>query len=334
MELPMRILIVAPAWVGDMVMAHALVQVLRQRHPGCEVHLLAPPSTASLGRRMDGVAQVHLLDIGHGVLGLGRRWKAGRALLRLAFDKSIVLPNSLKSALVPWFARIPIRSGWLGEQRYGVLSDVRVLDRQAYPLQVEQFVALGLPVGAVLPAPIPDPRLHADPEAARALVQRLGLSLAKPVTILCPGAEFGPAKKWPERHYAAVARHIVSSGGEVWLMGSPNDAPAGEAIKSACGDAVHQLAGKTTLVEAIDLMSLAARVICNDSGLMHVAAALGIPVIAIYGSTSADFTPPLTSRAQIVRNALPCSPCFQRECPLGHLDCLQKLLPERVIGLL
>jgi len=250
----------------------------------------------------------------------------------LGFTQAIVLPNSFKSAWVPWLARIPKRSGWLGESRYGLLSDRRRLNKRAHTLQVERFMALARAPGQSLPSPIPKPRLLADTGQARSLVEQLGLNLNKPVTVLCPGAEFGPSKRWPEQHYSKVGSHIVNAGGQVWILGSTRDAPVGESIAAQVGSGVHQLAGRTTLENAIDLMSLARRVICNDSGLMHVAAALDIPLIALYGSTSPDFTPPMTDRAQILRLGLPCSPCFQRECPLGHLDCLRKLAPEQVIS--
>lgn len=326
----MRVLIVAPAWVGDMVMAHSLVQLLQADHPGCEVHMLAPKATAVLGTRMAGVTRVHVLGVDHGEFGARKRWAAGRAMQALAFDQSIVLPNSFKSAWVSWLAGIPKRTGWLGESRYGLLNDHRRLDKTSPALQVERFMALARAPDEPLPSPLPRPRLRADADQAARLVRQFGLRLDQPVTVLCPGAEFGPSKRWPEQHYAEVAHHVMGNGGQVWLLGSPKDVPVGEFIASQV-HGVHQLAGQTTLENAIDLMSLARRVICNDSGLMHVAAALDVPVIALYGSTSPDFTPPMSERATILRLGLPCSPCFQRECPLGHLDCLRKLAPAQVI---
>lgn len=328
-----RILIVAPAWVGDMVMAHSLVGTLLQRHPGAELFMLAPPATQALAQRMPGVADSRCLEAGHGDLALGRRWRMARDLARQRFDQAIVLPNSLKSALVPFCAGIPVRTGWQGEQRIGLLNDRRRLDPAAYPLMIERFMALGLPPGAPLPRPYPLPELRVDPDNRDRLLRRFALTATDDVIALCPGAEFGPAKRWPAAHYAAVARHALAAGRPVWLFGSPADAGACDAIAQLAPGVVH-LAGKTGLLDAVDLLSCVSGVVCNDSGLMHVACALGLEVVALFGSTSPDFTPPLGPRARVLRLGIECSPCFQRHCPLGHLRCLNDLLPERVIEVL
>lgn len=337
----MRILIVAPAWVGDMVMAHSLVRLL-QRTPGGAratggappvIDLIAPPATAALGSRMPGIGSTHVLDVGHGELGLGRRRKAARSLAGAGYDQAIVLPNSFKSALVPWLARIPRRTGWTGESRMFVLNDRRRLDPERYPLMIERFMALGLESGAPLERPYPLPELRADPERTAHL--RAAFSLADAgVTVLCPGAEFGPAKRWPARHFAEVARHETARGRQVWLLGSPGDGPVCAEIEAGSGAGVVNLAGRTSLVDALDLIASAQRVVCNDSGLMHVAGALGVPVVALFGSTSPGFTPPLGAGARVLENDLPCRPCFRRECPLGHLNCLEELAAARVIEVL
>ncbi|MEM8765874.1 MAG: lipopolysaccharide heptosyltransferase II [Pseudomonadota bacterium] len=322
----MKILIVAPAWVGDMVMAQPLIALLVSR--GAELSVVAPPATAPLGERLPGVSAVYPLEVGHGELGLGRRWRLARQLRRGAFDQAIVLPNSLKSALLPLFAGVPRRTGWLGESRYGLLNDHRHLDPDRYPLMVQRFLALGLPPGAE-PVEVRAPVLKVDAERAATLMASLGLAAGN-VTALCPGAEFGPAKRWPAEHYAAVARHELDQGRGVWLMGSPGDAEACAAI-AALAPGVMNLAGRTRLLDAVDLLAQAERVVCNDSGLMHVACALKRPVVAVFGSTSPGFTPPLNDQAQVLKLDLECSPCFARECPLGHLNCLKTLEPERVI---
>jgi heptosyltransferase-2 len=328
-----KVLIVAPAWVGDMVMAHCLVQVLAATRPGVEIHLLAPPATAPLGSRMAEVAAVRTFEIAHGELGLAKRNREGWELRQAGFDQAIVLPNSFKSAWIPFRARIPVRTGWHGEARYGVLNDRRRLDRARYPLMIDQFMALGLPPGAALPTPYPRPRLQVDTGNRARILERLGLRAPARLVVLCPGAEFGPAKRWPAEHYATVARAALGAGRPVWLLGSPNDAAVCAAIAAAAPGAVD-LAGQTRLLDAIDLLSLAEIVVCNDSGLMHVAGALGVRVIALFGSTSPAFTPPLGPGAEVVRLGLDCSPCFARECPYGHLRCLVDLEPDRVIRLL
>jgi heptosyltransferase-2 len=172
-------------------------------------------------------------------------------------------------------------------------------------------------------------------EAARAAtLAKLGLSADRPAAAFAPGAEYGPAKRWPPRHFAALARTLSTRGWQVWLLGSAKDAPATREIAAAAPDACVDLAGRTTLDEAIDLLASAARVVTNDSGLMHVAAALDRPMAAIFGSSSPAFTPPLSAKARVVSLHLDCSPCFQRVCPLGHTDCLEKLEPQKVLDAL
>lgn len=328
----MKILVVAPAWVGDMVMAHTLVSLLHEQ-AGAEVYMVAPPATEPLARRMPGVQGSWTLTVGHGELGIGARRALARVLKNERFDQAIVLPNSFKSALLPYWAGIPRRTGWQGESRYVVLNDRRRLDPGRYPLMIERFMALGLAEGEDLPEPYPLPRLVVEPAVAGELAQSLGLD-SKDVTVLCPGAEFGPAKRWPPRHFAALARAEVARGRSVWLLGSPGDRGTCEEIMADVPAGVSNLAGRTTLLEAVDLLSLADRVVANDSGLMHVAAALDRRLVALFGSTSPDFTPPLGERSSVIGNQLDCSPCFQRQCPLGHLKCLEDLVPEQVIEVL
>ena len=336
----MKHLIVAPAWVGDMVMAHTLVQVLQTQDAAAQIHMLAPPATYALAYRMPGVDGAIEFPLAHGELNLGKRWRIGQGLKHEGFDCAYVLPNSFKSALTPWWARIPRRVGWRGEARFGLLNDRRTLDAARYPLMIERFMALGLPQGKELTAPYPEPQLLADADNVAALVRKHELPQGMPVLALAPGAEYGPAKQWPARHYASVAAAALAGGYSVWLLGSPNDATVcGEietllARSSVPAGALRNLAGRTTLLDAVDTLSLADAVVCNDSGLMHVACALGRRVVAVFGSTSPDFTPPLGAGATVVQHAVPCSPCFKRECPLGHMDCLEKLPPQQVLSAL
>lgn len=329
----MKILIVGPSWIGDMVMAQALFKSLKQEHPQATIDVLAPAWTRAILQRMPEVTEAIVMPVGHGELGLGKRLKLGRELKRQAYDQAIVLPNSFKSALVPRFAGIPLRTGWRGEARGWLLNDCRTLDKEAYPLMVERFVALAYPAQSRLPHPFPQPALSIN-ENHEALLSKLDLDSDRPVIVFCPGAEFGPAKKWPENYFAEVADVLIREGRQVWLLGSDNDRQSCEAILDQLAEPeqahCRNLAGLTSIGEAVDLLSLAALVLSNDSGLMHVAAALGKKLVVIYGSTSPDFTPPLTDKVAILRLDLPCSPCFQRECPLGHLDCLRKLQASTV----
>ncbi|GGY23174.1 lipopolysaccharide heptosyltransferase II [Paludibacterium paludis] len=308
-------------------MAQPLYRRLHERHPGLELHVFAPQWTLPLLARMPEVAKAHLNPFGHGALKLGARWKIARRLAREKFDQVIVLPNSLKSALIPLMAGIPLRTGFIGESRYGILNDARELDEKSLPMMVERFCALAEDKHHAIPRPIPHPSLTVDEAARNDVLQRLGLDLARPVAAFCPGAEYGPAKRWPARHFAALARRFHEVGYAVWLFGSNKDAAIGDDIAALSGGLAVNLCGRTGLDEAIDLMGCADIAICNDSGLMHVAAALEKPLVALYGSSSPDFTPPLSDRAAIVNLDLPCSPCFERTCPYGHTDCLETLEP-------
>ena len=311
-----------------MVMAHTLVQLLRRQFD--ELHMAAPPATAALAERMAEVHTVHTHDFAHGELGLGRRRQTGLSLREEDYAACYVLPNSWKSALVPLFANIPKRVGWLGEARYGLLNDRRQLDKEAYPLMIERFMALADSDEQLPEKPYPRPKLQVDGDNLARLLADLELG-DKPAVAICPGAEFGAAKKWPAGHYAEVAKELMIRGHAVWLMGSPNDFDDCDRIAWAA-PGVTNLAGKTKLLDAVDLISYCQQVICNDSGLMHVACALNVPTIGVFGSTSPGFTPPLGDKAQVVARELDCRPCFQRECPLGHLDCLRQLHPREVLA--
>ncbi|MBS7690383.1 lipopolysaccharide heptosyltransferase II [Pseudomonas lalucatii] len=330
----MRILIVGPSWVGDMVMAQTLFQCLQQRHPGCQIDVLAPEWSRPILERMPEVRRALSFPLGHGVLQLATRRRIGKSLAG-QYDQAILLPNSLKSALVPFFAGTPKRIGWKGEMRYGLLNDLRRLDEQRYPLMIERFMALAYEPDAELPRPYPRPALRIEAASRAAALARFGLSLDRPVLALCPGAEFGEAKRWPSEHYARVAEAKIRAGWQVWLFGSKNDHPVGEDIRARLIPGLREeavnLAGDTSLAEAIDLLSCAAAVVSNDSGLMHVAAALNRPLVAVYGSTSPQFTPPLAEQVEIVRLDLECSPCFERTCRYGHYNCLRELAPQPVL---
>lgn len=325
-----RILVVGPSWVGDMVMAQSLFKTLKARQPGSRIAVVAPAWSRPILERMDEVDEVACLEVGHGQFGLATRRQLARAL-RGRFDHAIVLPRSWKSALVPFLAGIPRRTGFTGEQRLWLLNDRRRLDKALLDQTVKRFVALGLPAEEAARGdfPIPRPRLRLDTEN---LVERrveLGLS-SRPAIGMMPGAEYGPAKQWPLAYFRELARSLVVEGFEVRVLGGPKDVDAGEVIADALPH-THNLCGRTRLADAVDLLGDCQQVVTNDSGLMHVAAAVGTRVQAIYGSSSPAYTPPLTENAEVHYLGLDCSPCFQRTCPLGHTNCLKQLMPERIL---
>lgn len=327
----MRILVIGPSWVGDMVLAHSLFQVIKQQQPDAIIDVAAPAWTIPLLDRMPEVSGKIALPFKHGRLDLRERIRCGKLLRNAAYDQAILLTNSLKSAILPLAARIPLRTGFLGELRYGLLNDIRPLDKQALPRTVDRFVALALKKNQPLPAPIPNPKLIADTAQAVSALARLGEKLPDvPVLGLCPGAEYGEAKRWPAEYYAEVANRALEKGWQVWLFGSEKDVPVTGSINQMTQNCCLDLGGKTKLGEAIDLMSLCETVVSNDSGLMHVAAALDKKVIAIYGSSDPHHTPPMNPEAIVLWLGLDCSPCFKRICPLGHLNCLKLIRPAFV----
>jgi heptosyltransferase-2 len=325
----LRTLVIAPSWIGDAVLSHPLLVRLKELDPGAFIDVLAPPWALPVYRRMPEVANVIALPFGHGDLKLGERRRFAATLPR--YDRAVVLPNSWKSALVAFHAGIPVRTGYRGEMRFGLLNDMRALDEKAMPRIVDRYAALAEPRGAALHRPLPEPRLRVDDAARRATLARLGLQLAKPVVVLAPGAEYGPAKRWPARHFAELGDLLAARGFQAWLIGSKNDAEITAEVARLAKQPVADLAGRTTLDEAIDLLSFASHVVTNDSGLMHVAAALDRPTAAIFGSSSPEFTPPLSAHARVISLKLSCSPCFQRVCPLGHTNCLVTLEPGKVL---
>ncbi len=320
-------LIVGPSWVGDMVMAQALFILLKERRPARAIDVLAPAWSLPVVARMPEVRRGIAAETGHGELGLGKRRRIGYALRDDGYQQAIVLPRSLKSALIPWFARIPTRTGFRGESRYGLINDMRPLDKSALDQTVKRYLALGLAPGAPLP-PVPYPALRVDRHRQNAVMNSLGILTERPVIALMPGAEYGPAKCWPLDYFAELSALLTNEGFDVWVLGSDKDATAGEHIASA--SAAQNLCGRTSLEDVIDLLGYAEQAISNDSGLMHIAAAVGAHVHGIYGSSSPAFTPPLTGERDIHWLDLDCSPCFERTCPLGHLRCLKELSVSRL----
>ena len=325
-----QILIVGPSWVGDMVMAQSLFIRLRQLRPACEIDVLAPGWSLPIIARMPEVRAGIEMPLGHGALGFGERRRLGHALRDKHYTQAIVLPGSWKSALVPWFANIPRRTGYRGEMRFGLLNDIRPLDKTLLVTTPQRFVALAEEAAVTAVPPIPIPHFAVNTARTAELLSQLGLDSSKPAVGLMPGAEYGPAKQWPVEYYGELAKQLAASGVQTWIFGSAKEHALGESLRQVSGDAAINLCGRTSLTDVVDLAAHCKAVVSNDSGPMHIAAAAGVPVVAIYGSSTPDHTPPLTARKKIHYLRLECSPCFERTCPLTHYNCLRHITPQAV----
>ncbi|MBU3068981.1 lipopolysaccharide heptosyltransferase II [Aestuariicella sp. G3-2] len=334
-----RILIIGPSWVGDMLMSQSLYRQLKAQNPECEIDVLAPDWCRAVIERMPEVANSIAMPVGHGSLQLGVRKRLAAVLEKRGYDQAIVLPNSLKSALVPWLANIPLRTGWLGEMRYVLLNDPRKLDKNAFPRMVERYVALagpGVRRAEDLPEILP-PQLRVSAADQQSAMAEFALPEERLIGI-CPGAEFGPAKRWPDYHYAALASRLIEDGWQVACFGSAKDAEVEAEIKSQLPrvqqDSFHGLAGRTSLPQVIDLLAACDAVVTNDSGLMHVAAAVNTPLVALYGPTSPDFTPPLSDRAEIIRLIDGYLKIRKGDADLGYHQSLIDIQPDNVLAAL
>lgn len=315
-----------------MVMAQSLFIALKQQQPDCLIDVLAPAWSLALLARMPEVHTAIAMPLGHGQFSLGQRFALGKQLRSNQYTQAIVLPNSWKSALIPWFANIPVRTGFIGECRWGLLNDARPLDKQQLTMTVQRFVALAHPQKTLEALDYPLPRLQITFEQQQAVLEKFSIQPTANILALCPGAEFGPSKQWPARYYAEVAQYWLKQGRQVWLFGSIKDQAVAAEINQLTNQACVDFAGRTSLAEAVDLMSLVSAVVSNDSGLMHVAAALDKQVVALYGSSDPNFTPPLSDKAKVLSLKLACSPCFKRVCPLQHNNCLNHLMPDVVLA--
>lgn len=329
-------LIVAPGWVGDVVMGHSLVQVVAARWPGEPIDVLAPSWARPLLARMPEVRGVLEAPDGHGRLDMIALFGVVREARRRSFRRAIVTRRSFKAALVPWLAGVPTRTGTRGESRYWLVNDRRAVDATSHPRSVVRLAVLGMPAGA-RPAldEVPWPRLRVDHARGRDVEARVGWTGGGPLVVLAPGAAFGPAKRWPLERWTELAKRLADGGHGVVVVGGASERAEGRDLAMA-HPRVVDLTGRTSLDQVLDLMARSDVVVSNDSGLMHVAAASGARVVAIFGSSSPINTPPLSPTATVFWRALACSPCFERECPLGprdgHLDCLRGIGVDEVLS--
>ncbi|QIF96569.1 ADP-heptose--LPS heptosyltransferase RfaF [Proteus terrae] len=337
----MKIFVVGPSWVGDMMMSQSLYRTLKALHPAATIDVMAPAWCRPLLEKMPEVDNAIPMPLGHGALAIGERRRLGKQLKENGYTHAYVLPNSLKSALVPFFADIPKRTGWRGEMRYGLLNDLRPLNKDAFPLMVERYVALAYDKQKVqkatdLPQPLLWPKLSVTENDIATTLSQFSLSTQRPAIGFCPGAEFGPAKRWPHYHYAALAQKLIEQGYQIFLFGSKKDKEAGEEIKQTltpeAREACFNLAGETSLEQAVNLIASCKAVVSNDSGLMHVAAALERPLVALYGPSSPDFTPPLSHKARVIRLITGYHKVRKGDAEQGYHQSLIDIQPEKVFA--
>jgi heptosyltransferase II len=335
-----RILVIAPNWIGDAVMSQPLLAAIKASDPHVAIDVLATPWVASVYRACSEVAELIEADLRHGQLQWGLRRALAAQIKKHNYASCYVLPNSFKSALIPWLATIPVRIGYQGELRRFLLTETKANSpkTQRIPM-VEHYANLCAASGNLNTTSNPPylvPMASAL-ESARARLQAAGIQ-TDALVVLCPGAEYGPSKRWPATHFAVLAQSILNAKptASVVLLGSPSDRTIGDAIISSVASQgrIFNWCGATSLDEAIAIIRLCSKVVSNDSGLMHIAAALHVPQVAVFGSSDPNHTPPNSAKASIISLHLSCSPCHQRECPLGHLNCLNQISPERVFAAL
>lgn len=321
-----KILIIAPAWVGDLVMSQALFKLLKNKNPDCVIDVLVNSSLSSILKHMPEINNYLIAPFEHGELKLFARFNFARALRKNNYTHAYIIPNSFKSALIPFWANIPIRTGWRGELRYGLINDIRkplVKDN----LFVDSLLSLYLDKTEINSSLrnlyLPKLCMQSKPNISN-----------KPILAICPGAEYGATKRWPTKYFAEIAQVKHQDDWDIWIIGGPKDASLAQEIQKYSGNICVDFTGKTDLSQAIELLAQANTVLTNDSGLMHIAAAVGAKIIAIYGSTSPRFTPPLTHKAEIISLNLSCGPCFKKICPLKHLQCLNDLSPNFILPFL
>ncbi|MES2206426.1 MAG: lipopolysaccharide heptosyltransferase II [Pseudomonadota bacterium] len=342
-----RILIISPNWVGDAAMASVVVQGLIKKYAkadqcNVQIDILTPITCEAVWQHIAGIHQVFVHGLKHSKLYVREILEWGRRF-RGCYDHAVILPNSFKSALIPWLANIPLRTGYVGEFRYGLLNDWHHLDKEKLPKWVDRCYALvsskqieGVSIEKNIEQPLVAPRLIANHAIQKMLIEKFfltdALSNGHFIVAICPGAEFGSAKQWPLHHWQTLARSFIKKQYTVWVMGGPKEVEIGNTLVETV-PGVLSFCGLTTLGEAIDLLAFAHLVVANDSGLLHIAAALGRATIGLYGSTPSEYAPPIArweGQTKVMEVNLECRPCKQRECPLGHKKCLELIEPSQV----
>ncbi|MEY4698868.1 MAG: hypothetical protein RIR85_288 [Pseudomonadota bacterium] len=329
-----KILIIAPNWIGDAVMTEPLITQLKKNHPDSFIDVIATPWVASVMRAIPAINEVIIGDFKHGLLQWAERKQLAKQLKLAGYTHAYVLPNSFKSALIPWLAKIPNRIGYKGEMRWRLITaPLENPSRSNRPSMSSHYFALSGNQAKETPQPkLELPRLFLNEMKEKLqLIQN-----HDKLFILCPGAEYGPAKQWPVEHFGKLAQMLIEQNSKalVLILGSKKESSLADEIVrlSNSNNQVINWCGQTTLDEAMACIAVADKVISNDSGLMHIAAAFRRPQVAIFGSSDPRHTPPLSPEAKVHWLQLKCSPCFKRTCPLGHLKCLVDIQPQDVLN--
>lgn len=339
-----RILVISPSWLGDIIMSQSLLKTLKKQDPTCHITMYAPSYAHCIIERMPEVDEIMANPFAHGQLNLTERMQEGKKLSLLKFDKAYVLPNSFKSALIPWFAHIKERIGLKGESRYFLLNKMRS-DKAHFERMVNRYVALAYVDNPNVTGdhnlPAFDYPLLCTKTPSAELLERLKVSLERPLLVLGCGANYGPAKLWPTEFFAQVSKHFIKQNWAVLALGSTQDKDTVAKIKEHLANLspealpyFYDIAGQTSLTEALDLVGACSAGVCNDSGLMHTLAAVNVPQVCLFGSTSTKYTPPLSAKAICLESTQPCHPCFKRTCKYGTYLCLHELTVEKVISAL
>ena len=334
----MKILVVGPSWVGDSVMAQTLYKRIKKELPSSQIDVMSPHWSLALLERMPEVCKKIVSPFSHGETKLFERYRLGQGLKKENYDRAIILTNSLKSSLIPYFARIGVRTGWLGEFRYGLINDIRSSKKLKKSLMVEKFAALSLYEENYSIENLTFPELEINFANQRNFLEEFSIDYSKNTMAICPGAEFGPSKRWPAEYYAEIAKFYVNKGWNVLCIGSKNDEDIGIEIGSLnnlrCNESFINLIGKTSLQDAIDILAFTEKVVTNDSGLMHIAAAVKTPLVALYGPSSPEYTPPLISKKKILRKTQGYEKVRYGSNEKGYHQSLLDIKPEEVLDAL
>ncbi|MCX7315243.1 MAG: lipopolysaccharide heptosyltransferase II [Alphaproteobacteria bacterium] len=323
------ILLVPYMWIGDFVRCHSVVKLLRALHPRRPVDVLTTTLCAPLLDYMPGVRKSIVVDLPRKKLAWGEHRALAARLASERYGSALVMPRTWKSALAPFLAHIPQRTGFAGEARFGLLNDIRYGEKKL-PRMVDRCGALALPRGAALPAEWPKPALDVPADKAAQWRASRGLSDdGRPVVAFAPGA-VGPSKRWT--YFPELAQTLTAQGLSVWVLGSPAEAPLAAEIVAAAGPGARDLTSPD-LRNAILALKLAGACVSNDSGLQHVSAAIGTPTIGIYGPTSPWHWAPLNPLAAAIETLteVPCRPCHKPTCRLLHHNCMRNIPAAQVL---